>query len=262
MTDKMEKYVDKLKVDFKKQLDYLKSKDKKVDDSKPIASFLKVLKEAPDWKQLKPLEQTEVIILFGKHVNDVIMEEHYVPPVKAEIKPSESLASKDKLPRAKPKSGDMKVVAYCDGGCRGNGKEENIGAWGTTIYLDGIEGEFTPISGTKLNTTNNQMELSGAIETLAFIRDKGLHNSIVEINVDSAYVLKGISGDKAYIHNWKQNGFKTAKKQPVANQELWMELSELNDQFPFITWQKVKGHSDDIYNQRADDLVNFAMDNI
>lgn len=146
-----------------------------------------------------------------------------------------------------------KIHLYTDGACRGNQNENNIGAWGA--YMEYKE-YVNEISGGCKNTTNNMMELKGCIEGLKAIHNKNLP---LIVYLDSAYVLNGIT---KWMDNWKLNGWRTAKKAPVANQELWIELDEVKSQFANIEFQKVKGHSDNYGNKQADRLCNEYMDKL
>lgn len=145
------------------------------------------------------------------------------------------------------------IKIYTDGGCRGNQSENNIGAW--AAYMEYGEHK-KEISGGAINTTNNIMELTGCIEGLKAVKNK---NIPVEVYLDSAYVLNGIT---SWIENWKQKGWKTANKKPVLNKELWVELDNLKSQFSNIKFIKVKGHSDNPGNNRADYLCNVEMDKL
>lgn len=144
------------------------------------------------------------------------------------------------------------IIIYCDGGCRGNGKENNIGSWGYYLKCGDLVKEK---SQAYRNTTNNKMELMGAIESLKAIKKK---NMPTKVNCDSQYVVDGIN---SWIKNWKKNNWKTANG-PVKNQELWKELDSLVSQFDNIKFIKVKGHSDCEGNNRVDYLCNIAMDNL
>ena len=144
-----------------------------------------------------------------------------------------------------------KIQIYTDGGCRGNGKKSNIGAWGA--YL--IYGEHTKeISGGSKKTTNNIMELMGCIEGLKAVKKKDIP---VEVYVDSSYVLNGIT---CWIYGWKRNHWVLSNKEPVKNKELWIELDNLKSQFKDIKFIKVKGHSNCVGNNKADELCNKYMD--
>jgi len=102
------------------------------------------------------------------------------------------------------------------------------------------------------NTTNNRMEVSAVIETLKYI-NKNYKNNNITIFADSNYVLNGIT---SWIFNWEKNGWRTANKKEVMNQDLWKELIALvRDCGTKINWQKVKGHSGHVYNDRADEIA-------
>ncbi|OOO00334.1 MAG: ribonuclease HI [Epulopiscium sp. Nele67-Bin004] len=145
------------------------------------------------------------------------------------------------------------IIIYCDGGCRGNQSKNNIGAWGVVlIYKNNIK----ELSGSDKNTTNNKMELTATIRALQQLKK---HDIPVRVHVDSAYVLNGIT---KWIYGWIKNGWKDSKKAPVKNKELWQELYELKRQFKDIQFIKVKGHSDNEGNNRADELCNIEMDKL
>jgi len=142
---------------------------------------------------------------------------------------------------------------YCDGGCRGNQSDENIGGWGAFLVF----GDNTlELKGSAINTTNNVMELTGCIEGLRAVKNKDV---TTKVYLDSAYVLGGVT---EWISNWQANGWKTANKKPVANKELWLELVDERDKFSDIEFIKVKGHADNAGNNKADELVNLAMDEL
>lgn len=148
------------------------------------------------------------------------------------------------------------VSIYSDGGCRGNGKDNNIGAYAFIINYEKGFNSNSSIEEAKAfnNTTNNQMELLGVISAL----DRLEHPSIVTIYSDSKYVCDAINN--GWITNWKKNGWLTAKKEPVKNQDLWIQLDKLVDKHHCkFSW--VKGHSDNVLNNRCDDLLNIAMNN-
>ena len=146
-----------------------------------------------------------------------------------------------------------KIIIYCDGGCRGNGREDNVGGWGVYLTYEGSEKEL--YGGTK-GTTNNIMELTACIQALRALKR---HDIPVEVMVDSAYVLNGITN---WIYNWMKKGWVTSKKEPVENKELWQRLYEEKQKFTNITFIKVKGHSDNVGNNRADALANKGMDEV
>lgn len=146
-----------------------------------------------------------------------------------------------------------KINVYCDGGCRGNQHAINIGGWGVVLmYKDKVK-EFY---GSTKNTTNNKMELLSCIEALKAITNKNLPT---KITMDSQYVIKGIN---EWIIGWINKGWKTTQRKPVENMELWKELLDLKNQFKEIEFIYTKGHSDNVGNNRADELANIAMDNV
>jgi len=141
----------------------------------------------------------------------------------------------------------MKIVEiYTDGACKGN---PGPGGWGA-ILMSGDNSK--EIYGGEKETTNNRMELKAAIEALTLLKSP----SEVKLHTDSKYVQQGIS---TWIHNWKRNGWKTADKKPVKNQDLWMALDALLHHHK-IEWKWVKGHADNVGNNRADELANLGVE--
>ena len=112
-------------------------------------------------------------------------------------------------------------------------------------------GHEKEISGAETATTNNRMELMAAIEALSALKKP----STVTLHTDSKYVMDGLT---KWIHGWKKNGWKTADKKPVKNEDLWRRLDAANALHQ-VTWKWVKGHSDDVMNNRADELARAAI---
>jgi ribonuclease HI len=137
------------------------------------------------------------------------------------------------------------VVIYTDGACSGN---PGPGGWGAILTWGD---ECKEISGGEAQTTNNRMELMAAISALEALK----RPSRVELHTDSVYVKNGITG---WIHGWKRNGWRTADKKPVKNEELWRRLDEARSLHD-IDWRWVKGHAGHADNERADELARLAM---
>ncbi len=138
-----------------------------------------------------------------------------------------------------------KVIVHTDGACSGN---PGPGGWGAILAFNGTRKE---LSGGEAETTNNRMELMGAIAALESLK----RPCKVEMHVDSNYVKDGIT---KWIHGWKRNGWKTADKKPVKNMELWQRLDKAiltHD----ISWHWVKGHAGHDENERADELAREGM---
>lgn len=135
-----------------------------------------------------------------------------------------------------------KVIIYTDGACSGNPGD---GGWGAILIYGEHEKE---ISGFQENTTNNQMEMIAAIEALNSLNQP----CEVKLYSDSAYLINGFT--KNWLNYWKANGWRTASKSHVKNVELWQALDRLNN-IHKIEWIKVKGHSDDEYNNKCDKLA-------
>lgn len=142
------------------------------------------------------------------------------------------------------------VQIYTDGACRGNGKENTIGAYGIVFLYNNTKKE---IKKSFRDTTNNIMELSAVIDALGMLKE----SCNVELFSDSAYVINAINQN--WLKNWQKNGWKTASKEPVKNKELWEKLIKLIEMHE-VKFIKVKGHSDNPLNNRCDELANEAMD--
>jgi len=143
---------------------------------------------------------------------------------------------------------NKKVEIFTDGACKGN---PGPGGWGALLRYGDKEKE---INGYDPSTTNNIMELTAVIEAIKQIKKP----SAINITTDSTYVKNGITD---WIHNWKNNGWKTAARKNVKNKELWIELDSMI-QAHKINWIWVKGHSGHPDNERADELANNAINEI
>ena len=146
-----------------------------------------------------------------------------------------------------------RIIIWADGGCRGNQHETNIGGWGSIMkYQDKVK----EIYGGEKNTTNNKMEITACIKSLEAIQTKHIP---IEFYCDSAYVVNAMND---WITGWLKNNWRKSNKKPVENKELWQRLIELKDQQSSVKFLKVKGHSDNEGNNRADELANIAMDEL
>ena len=137
------------------------------------------------------------------------------------------------------------VIIYTDGACSGN---PGPGGWGALLQY---KGKTKEICGGAAETTNNRMELTAAIEAVNSLK----RGSVIELHTDSTYVKDGIT---KWMVNWKKNGWKTAAKKPVKNQDLWQALDDAIASHQ-IRWKWVKGHAGDPGNEKADELANAGM---
>lgn len=158
-------------------------------------------------------------------------------------------------------------IIYTDGACSGN---PGPGGFGWIKVQEAISPaimdplnpaqplklyrEIARGSGGEKDTTNNRMELSGAIAGLTHVR----HNLDADITVitDSQYVLKGIT---EWIKGWKEKKWIGSNKQPVKNQDLWLQLDSITSCFTNLKWKWVKGHSGNTWNEEVDQLAVAAI---
>jgi len=140
------------------------------------------------------------------------------------------------------------VDIWTDGACSGN---PGPGGWGAILVAGERRKE---LFGGEADTTNNRMELMAAISALEALKKP----CDVTLHIDSQYVRQGIT---QWIHGWKKNGWKTADKKPVKNEDLWRLLDAANERHE-VTWKWVKGHSDNEMNNRADELARAAIDTV
>ncbi len=134
---------------------------------------------------------------------------------------------------------------WTDGACSGN---PGPGGWGAILRYGGREKD---LCGGEAATTNNRMELMAAISALEALS----RPCRVEMHTDSQYLRGGVTG---WINNWKRNGWRTADKKPVKNDDLWHRLDEAVARHE-IEWRWVKGHAGDAMNERADELARRGM---
>ncbi|MET0339262.1 MAG: ribonuclease HI [Caulobacter sp.] len=138
-----------------------------------------------------------------------------------------------------------KVLIYTDGACSGN---PGPGGWGAVLmYGD----KRKTMCGGEPGTTNNRMELMGAIVALETLT----RPCKVELHTDSQYVMKGVT---QWIHGWKAKGWKTADKSPVKNEDLWKRLDAARARHD-VDWRWVKGHAGNPFNEEADELARRGL---
>jgi ribonuclease HI len=137
-----------------------------------------------------------------------------------------------------------RVQVITDGACKGN---PGPGGWGVVLRYGNHRKEMW---GSEPQTTNNRMELTAAVRGLQALKEP----CEVEIVTDSEYVKNGIT---SWIKNWKRNGWRTAAKKPVINQDLWEALDRENERHR-TTWSWTKGHASHEDNNRADELASTA----
>lgn len=138
------------------------------------------------------------------------------------------------------------ITIYCDGACSGNQFGTNTGGWGVVLSYRGRSKE---LYGSERNTTNQRMEITACIKALEQLKKKEIR---VEIFSDSAYLVNCMQ--QKWYEKWERNGWKTAKKEPVENKDLWTKLLALVSRTA-VTFHKVGGHSGVALNERADALA-------
>ncbi len=138
-----------------------------------------------------------------------------------------------------------RVKLYTDGACSGN---PGPGGWGALMLWKDHEKELCE---GEFETTNNRMELMAAISALEALS----RSSTITVVTDSVYVKDGVT---KWIFDWKKNGWKTAAKKPVKNEDLWKQLDAAQAQHA-VTWEWIKGHAGHPENELADELARAGM---
>jgi ribonuclease HI len=138
------------------------------------------------------------------------------------------------------------ITIYTDGACSGN---PGPGGWGAVLMYGGKRKE---LSGSEKLTTNNRMEILSVVEALKVLREP----CKVTVYSDSAYVVNAFQ--QRWINNWQKNGWMNSQKKPVENQDLWKSLLEQMNQHD-VSYVKVKGHSDNEWNNHCDKLAREAI---
>ena len=142
-----------------------------------------------------------------------------------------------------------KITLYTDGACSGN---PGAGGWGAVLIYNGYEKR---ISGAEKNTTNNRMEITAVINGLKCLKEP----CEVDIYSDSAYTVNAFN--MGWINDWAKAGWQKLDKKPLLNADLWQELYLLSHMHG-LTFIKVKGHSDNEYNNICDKLATTAIKNL
>lgn len=145
------------------------------------------------------------------------------------------------------------MALFSDGACRGN---PGPGAWGVLGQTPDEKIAFEK-SQMEFETTNNQMELMGAIEGLEELIKLGQEGEEVFLYSDSKYVVNGIT---QWVWGWKKRGWKKSDKKTPENLSLWQKLDELRLRFPKIHFRWIKGHAGHPQNEYVDQLANNALD--
>ena len=144
-----------------------------------------------------------------------------------------------------------KVIIYTDGGCSPN---PGMGGWGAVLISQKHKIE-KQIYGSEVESTNNRMELTAAICALEALKKP----CKVELHTDSQYLQRAFKD--GWLDKWQANNWKTAKRKPVLNKDLWLKLLEISEKHS-IEWNWVKGHSDNKYNEICDSLVHKARNEL
>jgi ribonuclease HI len=150
-----------------------------------------------------------------------------------------------------------KIIIYTDGAAKGN---PGRAGWAAVILSEqnyGRQGRIYEMGGNTEHATNNQMELTAPIEALKYLKSKMSKADFdIEIISDSKYVILGIT---EWIFNWQKNNWRNTAKKPVLNRELWEELYKLTKELK-PTWTYVKGHNENKWNERADEIATSFAD--
>ena len=140
-----------------------------------------------------------------------------------------------------------RVSVYTDGACSGN---PGPGGWCAILIYNSTE---KVLSGGKALTTNNEMELTAVVQALGALKER----CEVELYSDSLYVVNAVN--KGWIYNWRRNGWKNSKKETLPNLALWQEFDRLITEHS-VTFNWVKGHADNEYNERCDRIAVSERD--
>ncbi len=158
---------------------------------------------------------------------------------------TEDMFETEAAPAAKPAADAPEVIIYCDGACSPN---PGIGGWGAVLLMPGKEEARRELCGAAAESTNNRMEITAAMEGLRALKKP----CRVSIFTDSEYLQKAFTA--GWIKKWQRNGWRTAAKKPVLNQDLWVALMEAMKPHA-VTWKWVRGHALNVENECCDRLA-------
>ena len=148
----------------------------------------------------------------------------------------------------------LRIIAYTDGACSGN---PGPGGWGLYLKAENEKGKIlkeNKFFGNEVHTTNNRMELIGAIKAMEKLNQK--NGVSLTIRTDSTYVRKGIT---EWLSSWKKNNWRKSDKKPVENKDLWEQLDKIVSKHS-VKWEWVKGHAGEPGNEIADALARKGRD--
>ena len=144
------------------------------------------------------------------------------------------------------------TIIFSDGSSRGNPGQ---GGWGAIVLLNG---KVMELGGREDHTTNNRMELLGAIKALSVLGSEASKLGEIILNTDSSYVINGIT---KWVYGWQKNGWKTSEKEPVVNKDLWEELIKVSSGKK-IKWNQISGHVGVPGNERCDEIATSFADGL
>lgn len=210
-------------------------------------------------KHLKTLEQIKELLV--EHGTFKEISESWDKVYRAVADIPERSPSKETAPLGPPaelKDFPQGLALYADGACRGN---PGPGAWACVAQNQQGEVVFEA-SGFDQLTTNNRMEIQGAINSIIMLEQHLQNNPFAQMEplmffTDSKYVVEGMN---QWIAGWKGRGWKKADGKPPENLELWQELDELKERFPRLRAQWVKGHNGHPQNEFCDQMANRLLD--
>ncbi len=142
-----------------------------------------------------------------------------------------------------------RVMIYCDGAITGNGKPGSVGGWAAVLLWEKEKGLYAvrEVGGAAVETTNNRMEMQGPLEGIAAVPDVAVPITVLS---DSQYVIKGAS---VWLHKWLRGGHKVPPG--LSNADLWQKVHNLKLRRHDLTWEWVRGHNGDFWNERADKIA-------